>query len=151
MIRPFSLTDLDRILQIEHLAFPKSPYDGMTFVQLHWLHPGTFWVYMGRGNKKEEDQLLGYLIFSRDGHMISIAVHPHHRRKGIGKELIEEAVQRFRLKKLWAEVRKSNGGAQSFYLKLGFKIVDEIPNYYGNEDALIITWISPACTSERGT
>ena len=151
MIRPFSLTDLDRILQIEHLAFPKSPYDGMTFVQLHWLHPGTFWVYVGRGNKRDEDQLLGYLIFSRDGHMISIAVHPHHRRKGIGKELIEEAVQRFRLKKLWAEVRKSNGGAQSFYLKLGFKIVDEVPNYYANEDALIFRWIPPACTSETGT
>jgi len=144
MIRSFSLTDLDRILQIEHLAFPKSPYDGMTFIQLHWLHPGTFWVYMGRGRKGEEDQLLGYLIFSRDGHMISIAVHPHHRRKGIGKELIEEAIQRFRLKKLWAEVRKSNGGAQSFYLKLGFKIVDEVPNYYGNEDALIFRWILPA-------
>jgi len=126
MIRPFSLTDLDRILQ------------------LHWLHPGTFWVYMGKGSKKEEDQLLGYLIFSRDGHMISIAVHPHHRRKGIGRGLIEEAVQRFHLKKLWAEVRRSNGGAQSFYLNLGFKIVDEVPNYYGNEDALIVRWIPPA-------
>ena len=144
MIRPFSFSDLDRILQIEHLAFPKSPYDGMTFVQLHWLHPGTFWVYIGKGRKGEEDQLLGYLIFSRDGHMISIAVHPHHRRKGIGKELIEEAAQRFQLKRLWAEVRRSNGGAQSFYLKLGFKIVDEIPNYYGNEDALIVTRIPPA-------
>jgi len=144
MIRLFSLTDLDRILQIEHLAFPKSPYDGMTFVQLHWLHPGTFWVYIGKGRKGEENQLLGYLIFSRDGHVISIAVHPHHRRKGIGKELIEEAAQRFQLKRLWAEVRRSNGGAQSFYLKLGFKIVDEIPNYYGNEDALIVTRIPPA-------
>lgn len=151
MIRPFSLADLDRILQIEHLSFPKSPYDGVTFVQLHWLHPGTFWVYVDTGNKWEEGQLLGYLIFSRDGHIISIAIHPHHRRKGIAKELIEEAIQRFHFKKLWAEVRRSNGGAQSFYLKLGFKIVDEIPNYYGNEDALIVTWIPLACTSERGT
>jgi ribosomal-protein-alanine N-acetyltransferase len=151
MIRPFSLTDLDRILQIEHLAFPKSPYDGMTFVQLHWFHPGTFWVYVSKGSKQEEGQLLGYLIFSRDGHIISVAVHPHHRRRGIGKELIEEAVQRFHFRKLWAEVRRSNGGAQSFYLKLGFKIVDEIPNYYGNEDALIVTWIPSACTSERKT
>ena len=151
MIRPFSLTDLERILQIEHLAFPKSPYDSMTFVQLHWLHPGTFWVYVGKGNKRGEGQLLGYLIFSRDGHIISIAVHPHHRRRGIGKELIEKAVQTVHFKKLWAEVRRSNGGAQSFYLRLGFKIVDEIPNYYGNEDALIVTWIPPVSASERGT
>jgi ribosomal-protein-alanine N-acetyltransferase len=104
-----------------------------------------------KGTKREEDQLLGYLIFSRDGHIISIAVHPHHRRRGIGKELIEEAVQRFRLKKLWAEVRRSNEGAQAFYLKLGFRVVDEIPGYYGKEDALIVTWIPSARMSNRGT
>ena len=151
MIRPFSLTDLDRVLQIERVAFPKSPYDGITFVHLHWLHPGTFWVYVGQGSEREEDQLLAYLIFSRDGHIISIAVQPQHRRRGIGRELIEEAVRRFHLKKLWAEVRRSNGGAQSFYLKLGFKIVGEVSNYYGNEDALIVTWIPPARTSETET
>ena len=150
MIRPFSLTDLDRILQIEHLAFPKSPYDGMTFVQLHWLHPDTFWVYVDEGSKQEEGQLLGYLVFSRNGHIISIAVHPHHRRRGIGKKLIEEAVRRSDLKKLWAEVRRSNGGAQAFYLKLGFKIVDEIPKYYGNEDALIVTWFPSASKPRKG-
>lgn len=144
MIRPFTLTDLDQILQIEQLSFPKSPYDEMTFVQLHWLHPGSFWVYVGKGSKRQAGELLGYLIFSRDGHIISIAVHPHHRRRGIGKEFIEEAVQRFHFRKLWAEVRRSNGGAQAFYLKLGFRIVDEIPNYYGNEDALIVTWIPSA-------
>jgi ribosomal-protein-alanine N-acetyltransferase len=151
MIRPFSLTDLDRILQIEHVAFPKSPYDGITFVHLHWLHPGTFWVYVGKGSKPEEDQLIAYLIFSRDGHIISIAVHPQHRRRGIGKELIAEAVQRFHFKKLWAEVRRSNGGAQDFYVKLGFKIVGEIPDYYGNEDALIVTWVPPACIFDKET
>lgn len=144
MIRPFTLTDLGQILQIEQLSFPKSPYDEMTFVQLHWLHPGSFWVYVGKGSKRQAGELLGYLIFSRDGHIISIAVHPHHRRRGIGKEFIEEAVQRFHFRKLWAEVRRSNGGAQAFYLKLGFRIVDEIPNYYGNEDALIVTWIPSA-------
>jgi [ribosomal protein S18]-alanine N-acetyltransferase len=150
MIRAFALTDMDRLLQIEQLSFPKSPYDGMTFVQLHWLHPGTFWVYVDKGNKREEDKLLGYLVFSPDGHILSIAVHPHHRRRGIGKQLIEEALRRSHFKKLWAEVRRSNAGAQAFYLQLGFRIVDEIPNYYGNEDALIVTRIPSAPTSERG-
>jgi ribosomal-protein-alanine N-acetyltransferase len=149
MIRPFSLTDLDRILQIEALSFPKSPYDGMTFVQLHWLHPETFWVYVEKGSKGEREHIVGYLVFSREGHIISIAVHPRHRRTGIGRHFIEEAIQRFHFRKLWAEVRKSNEGAQAFYLKLGFKIVDEIPNYYGNEDALIVTWVPSASRSDR--
>ncbi len=144
MIRLFSLSDLDRILQIETLSFPKSPYDWMTFTQLHWLHPETFWVYVRKGSKREGDQIVGYLIFSREGHIISIAIHPQYRRKGVGKELIEKALQQFHSKKVWAEVRRSNGGAQAFYLKLGFQIVDEVPNYYGNEDALIVTWVPSA-------
>jgi ribosomal-protein-alanine N-acetyltransferase len=147
MIRPFSLSDLDQILQIETLSFPKSPYDWMTFIQLHWLHPETFWVSVRKGSKREGDQIVGYLIFSREGHIISIAVHPQYRKKGVGKELIDNALQEFHFKKLWAEVRRSNGAAQAFYLKLGFQIVDEVPNYYGNEDALIATWIPSASKS----
>ncbi len=141
MIRLFALSDLDGILRIENVSFPKSPYDWKTFLQLHWLHPETFWVYVTPGSQREENQISGYLVFSQDGHIISIAVHPHHRRQGIGKELIESAIQRLHLKKVWAEVRRSNRGAQAFYLNLGFQIVDEVPNYYGNEDALIVCWV----------
>jgi ribosomal protein S18 acetylase RimI-like enzyme len=42
------------------------------------------------------------------------------------------------LTKVWAEVRRSNHGAQAFYSNMGFQITGVIPNYYGNEDALII-------------
>ncbi len=149
MIRSFALSDLDEVLQIERLSFPKSPYDWVTFVRLHWLYPDTFWVYTQEEGKEERDRLLAYLIFSREGHIISIAVRPEHRRKGIGKELVSEAIRRFGLRKLWAEVRKSNRGAQAFYSKLGFHIIDEIPNYYGNEDALVVTWVSSSPGTAR--
>ena len=140
MIRRFSFSDLDRILQIERQSFPKSPYDWATFINLHWLYPETFWVYVDAERDQEENQIGGYIIFSQDGHMISIAVHPQHRRRGIGKELLEKAMKTVRSKKLWAEVRKSNQGALAFYLNMGFQIVGIIPNYYGNEDALIVEW-----------
>lgn len=144
MIRPFSFSDLDRILQIERQAFPKSPYDWTTFINLHWLYPETFWVYIDTESGREENQMLAYLIFSRDGHIISIAVHPQHRRRGIGKKLLEKAIDAYHLRKLWAEVRKSNEGAQTFYLRMGFQIIGVVPNYYGNEDALIVQWTSSA-------
>ena len=89
---------------------------------------------------QKEDEILGYIIFSQDGHIISIAVHPHHRRKGIGRELLQRAMKTSYLKKVWAEVRRSNQGAQTFYSKMGFQIKGMVPNYYGNEDALIIQW-----------
>jgi len=200
MIRPFSLCDLDSILQIESRSFPKSPYDWTTFLSLHHLYPETFLVYLdlstprpeasgsasaraaqlgsprasgssdspkseaaglgaypeqrlppyaerrglGAAGKvipdhgQKEEKVLGYIVFSRDGHIISIAVHPQHRKKGIGARLLQRALKTPHSKKVWAEVRRSNQGAQTFYLKMGFQITGMVPNYYGTEDALII-------------
>jgi ribosomal-protein-alanine N-acetyltransferase len=138
MIRPFTLSDLDRIIQIELRSFPKSPYDWATFINLHYLYQDTFLVYVTPTQDPREDQILGYIVFSEDGHIISIAVHPQHRRKGIGKKLLERAMEDPSLKKLWAEVRRSNQAAQAFYLHMGFQIIGVVPNYYGNEDALIV-------------
>jgi ribosomal-protein-alanine N-acetyltransferase len=140
MIRPFSLSDLDQILQIERQSFPKSPYDWATFINLHYLYPQTFLVYTDTTPDRKEGQIWGYIVFSQEGHIISIAVHPSRRRKGVGKRLLEKAIRTPRLKKVWAEVRKSNERAQVFYRQMGFQIVGVLPNYYGNEDALIVQW-----------
>jgi ribosomal-protein-alanine N-acetyltransferase len=140
MIRPFSFSDLDSILQIENQSFPKSPYNWTTFLNLHYLYPETFLVYVNTSRGRKEEKILGYIIFTQDGHIISIAVHPQDRRKGIGAQLLQRAMKTPHLKKVWAEVRRSNQGAQAFYAKLGFQITGSIPNYYGNEDALIVQW-----------
>jgi ribosomal-protein-alanine N-acetyltransferase len=146
MIRPFSLSDLDRILQIEAQSFPKSPYDGATFINLHSLYPETFLVYVDTICEKE-GQILGYIVYSTDGHIISIAVHPNHRTRGIGTELLKRAMNIPNVKKVWAEVRKSNQGAQAFYFHRGFQMMGVVPDYYRNEDALIVQWI-PSYTSK---
>jgi ribosomal-protein-alanine N-acetyltransferase len=139
MIRPFSLSDLDSILNIERASFPKSPYDGTTFIHLHYLYPEHFLVYTGTGRNRE-GPIWGYLIFSPEGHIISLAILPEQRRKGIGKELLRKAMEVLSLKRLRAEVRRSNLRAQAFYSRMGFRIIGVVPNYYGNEDALIIEW-----------
>jgi [ribosomal protein S18]-alanine N-acetyltransferase len=138
MIRRFVLPDLDRILEIEAQSFPKSPYDTATFLNLFWNYPETFWVYVHKTHGWEEGRILGYVVFSRSGHIISIAVDPAWRKKGIGKALLERALSHPRIKKLWAEVRVSNKGAQAFYERMGFRVTGVVPNYYGNEDGWII-------------
>ena len=102
------------------------------------LHPDTFLVFCNANQLLEE--ILGYIIFSQNGHLISIAVHPQYRRKGIGTRLLRKAMDTSHLQKVWAEVRRSNLTAQSFYSKLEFKTVGIVPNYYGSEDALIVQW-----------
>jgi ribosomal-protein-alanine N-acetyltransferase len=144
MIRPFVYADLNRILQIEQHSFPKSPYPWTAFLHFHYLYPETFLVYVNTIDNQKKGRILGYITYSPDGHIISIAVDPKHRRKGIGKKLLETAICTPHVKKVWAEMRRSNQGAQAFYLKLGFKIVGEVSNYYGDEDALIIERTPPA-------
>jgi ribosomal-protein-alanine N-acetyltransferase len=139
MIRPFTLPDLNAILKIERESFPKSPYDRMTFMELHYLFPHQFLVYLGPDSDREK-RIWGYIIFSPEGHIISIAVLPSQRRKGVGKELLRKAMETPDLKRLQVEVRRSNLGARAFYSRMGFVAVGIIPNYYGNEDALMMQW-----------
>ncbi len=142
MIRPFALEDMNPVLKIEKASFPKSPYNRITFLHLHFLFPQSFLVYAEK-NADGKEEVWGYIVFSPDGHIISLAVLPQHRRKGVGRELLRKAMEMPNLKKLQAEVRKSNLGAQAFYRRLGFRFMGIAPNYYGNEDALIIQWRPP--------
>jgi len=138
MIRSFSLSDLGRILEIESQSFPKSPYDWLTFINLHYLYPHTFLVFI----EEEGGRILGYIVFSPEGHVISIAVDPLSRGKGIGRELLEKVMNHLGIRRVRAEVRRSNKGAQDFYLIMGFQVTGVVPNYYGNEDALVMEWVS---------
>jgi ribosomal-protein-alanine N-acetyltransferase len=128
IIRRFAHKDIKRILEIESRSFPKSAYDRFTFFYLSRSYP--FLVY-------EDDKILGYIIFDdRDGHILSIAVDPLYRRRGVGSRLVERVIEK--CGKAWIEVRASNKIAQSFYNSLGFAMIGVVPGYYGDEDAYVM-------------
>jgi ribosomal protein S18 acetylase RimI-like enzyme len=129
MIRIFTPSDMDRILKIEAQAFPKSPYNRRLFTSLYRSYPSTFLVY-------REEEILGYLVYTPEGHIISIAVHPRHRR--IGTQLVREVFRNSTGEFIWVEVRETNTGAQAFYEKLAFLKKGVIPRYYWTEDAYIM-------------
>lgn len=131
MIRKFKLSDLKQILHIEAHAFPKSAYTSKMFLNYHRIFPDTFLVF-------EERHVLGYVIFGPDGHVISLAVEPIQRMKGIGKRLMDACESRCSGGTLLVEVRKGNRGAQKFYEKLGFQIKSKVRLYYGTEDAYVM-------------
>ena len=75
--------------------------------------------------------------------MMNVAVHPDHRRLGVGKALIEELIRQLReqgSENLTLEVRASNENAKALYAGLDFMEVGRRKNYYHNpkEDALIL-------------
>ena len=94
----------------------------------------------------EGDDVIGYVGSQTVlgwSDMMNVAVHPDHRRKGVGESLVialEEALKAQESTCLTLEVRASNDPARTLYEKLGFAEVGRRKNYYRNpkEDALIM-------------
>jgi len=139
-IRKFKPEDLDQVIYINRTCLPEN-YSTYFFVDLYKNFPETFIV------AEEDGQIVGYIMcriesgFSRfslikRGHVISIAVLPSHRRKGIGETLLKEALQaminHYGVKECYLEVRVSNMPAINLYKKVGFKIEKTIRRYYAD-------------------
>ena len=132
MIQRCAEEDLLEVLEIEKLSFAH-PYP--LFVFKRYLRTYFF-------ISEKDDRITGYVIGIKmgvKGVIISIAVHPSHRMKGIGSALIRHIVKEMNVPILEVQVRRSNAVAQKFYISLGFKKKEVIPCYYSNnEDAFIM-------------
>ena len=75
-----------------------------------------------------------------DAHLDLLAVHPEHRREGLGRRLVEwlEKVALVAgISAVFLEVRESNYGAQAFYERLGYRSLARLARYYqGRESAM---------------
>ena len=94
--------------------------------------------------KPEKQKLLGVCTawsVIDELHITSIAVHPLHQRKGLGKILILDLIKRSRSllsNQLRLEVKSSNEPAKAFYKSMGFKIVGNRLNIYRDgSDAIL--------------
>lgn len=139
-IRRFRPEDLNQVMYINQVCLPEN-YSTYFFIDLYTNFPETFIV------AEEDNRIVGYIMcriesgFSgfgptKRGHVISIAVLPGYRRKGIGEALLKEALQAmvnyYGVKECYLEVRVSNSPAINLYKKVGFKIEKTIKGYYAD-------------------
>ncbi len=73
----------------------------------------------------------------------SIAVHPIHQRKGLGKFLLSSLIKRSSLlntNQIYLEVKDTNEPAKAFYKSMGFKTIGNRSNFYKDgSNALLLT------------
>ena len=87
-----------------------------------------------------EGPILGFNIIRQaddEAEILSVAVDPKGRGRGLGKSLMREAILRLRadrVEKLILEVDGANMSAVSLYKKLGFKTIGDRPGYYSSGD-----------------
>ena len=76
-------------------------------------------------------------------HITSLAVHPKHQRKGLGKILISDLIKRSNsllINHIHLEVKDTNKTAKDFYKSMGFKIVGTRSQFYKDgSNAVILT------------
>ena len=149
-LRKFVPDDLQSVMQINRVCLPEN-YTDFFFVDLHQRFPETFIV------AEEDGKVMGYIMcrievglsnygfggLIRKGHVVSIAVLPQGRRKGIASALIKralEGMEYYKAKQGFLEVRVTNEGGISLYKKLGFEITRTVNGYYSDgEDAYVMT------------
>ncbi|MEM0117316.1 MAG: ribosomal protein S18-alanine N-acetyltransferase [Conexivisphaerales archaeon] len=82
------------------------------------------------------------LSILRKGHVVSVAVLPEHRGKGLGRVLVEEGLRAAKEKgcrEMYLEVRVTNSIAIRLYESLGFSIKQKLYRYYRDgEDAYLM-------------
>jgi ribosomal-protein-alanine acetyltransferase len=129
-VREFRSKDIDRILEIEAEAFPKTACPKEVLLLYASRLSESFLVF------EAEAGIVAYIIYDSEGHIISMAVKTSHRRNGIGTELLRHALRN--VESLWLEVRSKNYGAIRFYEKMGMRAVGKANDYYDGDDALIM-------------
>lgn len=134
-IRPVASNDLPTVAELEELCF-KDPYPPYFLAQLAHANQGTFLVSI------LDEKIVGYAVvdkWSDHNHLVSIAVHPQHRRIGLGGQLLESLEEMLDGRPLKLELRRSNDAALRFYLRSGFEQTGFIHSYYNDgEDAILM-------------
>jgi len=138
-LRPMTRADLDEVLEIERRCF-EQPYSREILAQELKIKSAHLRVAVRRR------QILGYIDFwlvHDEMELISIAVHPDFKRRGIGERLMR-AMFRFAEQNgarfIYLDVRRSNAPAQGLYEKFGFVRAGVRRRYYSDnqEDAIIM-------------
>ncbi|MGW8289107.1 MAG: GNAT family N-acetyltransferase [Candidatus Bathyarchaeia archaeon] len=148
-LRKFMPDDLQKVMYINRFCLPEN-YMDFFFMDLYQRFPETFIV------AEENEQIIGYIMcrievglsnfglggLIRKGHVVSIAVLPQGRRKGIAQALMNKAIEgmmHYKAKLAYLEVRLTNDPGVSLYKKLGFEVNRTLNGYYSDgEDAYVM-------------
>lgn len=137
--RPIRPQEIEEIMAIERASFAY-PWSPQFFLQeLKVPCSRSLAAVIG-------ERVVGYVIFwllpdEIDVH--NLAVHPNHRRRGIGRSLLQAVIEEAKERgssRITLEVRKSNEIAQSLYRSMGFVTRGLRKGYYSDngEDAVLM-------------
>lgn len=137
LIRRMSREDLPAVMELEKASF-RNPWS-FELLQRELGHDWSVILLLEEPLPEGSRCLLGISIFwivHDEVHVLNVATSPEHRRRGVGRDLMEATLAEGRARKCslaTLEVRKSNEPAINLYKSFGFRPVGVRPNYYVDE------------------
>jgi ribosomal protein S18 acetylase RimI-like enzyme len=128
-VRPYESGDEEGVVGLWREVFPEAPAHNDPHADIHsklQVQPELFFVAL------DEERLVGTAMAGFDGHrgwVYYVAVHPDHRRRGVGTALMERAegvLRELGCPKLNLQIRAENAEVQAFYESLGYAVEERI-------------------------
>lgn len=137
--------DVEQVLAIEQASFSQ-PWSKNLFLS-EFRSPRVSTLLVALDRKSPVRRVTGYIVFwtvEDEMHILNLAVHESHRRKGIAKQLVVSAIkfaQKKGARRAFLEVRFSNIAARNLYSGIGFTGSSIRRHYYDEplEDAVVMT------------
>lgn len=144
------MNDLESVTRINQLCLPEN-YTDFFYLDLYRRFPETFII------AETDGKIVGYIMcrievglsslrlpgLIKKGHVVSVAVLPEYRKRGMGKALVAKAMEGMKAygaKQLYLEVRVTNEEAIGLYKKLGLEVSRTVHGYYADgEDAYVMS------------
>jgi len=140
-VRPARFNDAEAMLAIEQRAH-SHPWSRKQFEEI-LDSDHAVWVL-----EDADARCMGYAVLMLavdDTDLLNIAIEPQYRRRGLGRLILREVLDRVRERgalRCFLEVRVSNIAAIALYRREGFTEVGRRRDYYpsrqGREDALVM-------------
>ncbi|MCA1737796.1 MAG: ribosomal protein S18-alanine N-acetyltransferase [Actinobacteria bacterium] len=138
LLRPMRLSDLPAAIEVGRRSLLRSWSEAIWREELS----SPFGLYLVLEEGRVLSGYIGVKLISDEAHVMTLAVHPERRRRGLARTLIEAALDAPSsggVRRVHLEVRPSNLPARTLYASMGFAETGLRPGYYGDEDALLMT------------
>jgi ribosomal-protein-alanine N-acetyltransferase len=133
VIRPLGRADLDAVHRLDALCFPPDIAFPREAFESCIADPRCDCFGIGG-----PPGLLAFAVVYPQGprglQIVTLDVHPNHRRRGLGQALMNEIEARARRdgrRRIYLQVAVDNQPARALYKKFGFTARTILPDYYG--------------------
>ena len=137
-VRQMRAADLPEVMETDRWSLPR-PWS-----EVLWREEmeSPFSLYLILEEDGEVCGHIGLKLISDEAHVMTVAVRPEKRRRGHARTLIQAALAvpvAAGVRRVYLEVRPSNIAARTLYESIGFQTTAVRRDYYGDEDALLMT------------